>query len=123
MNTLDLLQFCLERHRTSVALHRAESLYRNGLQCALVHSLHHGAVRSHDLDSPFHVDCRQLEPAAGPHAERHENDGQDCRDEAPESALHPLAASDAHLQSSGVADSHTLAAESTVYRVNGSVTE
>ena len=110
MNALDLLQLSLESHRTAVALHRTEPLYRNGLQCALVHSLHHGAVRSHDLDAPFHVDCRQLEPAASPHSECHENDGQDCRNEVPESALHPLAASDAHLQRSCVADSHTLAA-------------
>ena len=61
---LYLLELGLERHRTSVALHRTETLDGHCLKVVHIHNLHHSAVGTHNLHSPLHIDGRKFELAA-----------------------------------------------------------
>ena len=72
-----LFKLCLEGHRTSVAFYRTESVDMDSLQRRLVDKLGHCSVFSHSLDTPFHIDSRKLEPAAGPQSECDKSYGKD----------------------------------------------
>ena len=113
VDSLDLLEPCLECHRASVALDGLEALQLDSLEGVRIHQLGHGSVLSHIFDSPFHVDGRKLELSAGPHSEGDQCHGEHSRSIVPYSAPSVPAYSDPQ----GVcrACCHALAAEGAVH--------
>ena len=79
VHATDFLQFGLERHGTSIALHGTQSGHFHSLQSRRIHQLLHSAVLHRLLQAPGNIDRRQFILVPGPEADSHQHDGDSRR--------------------------------------------